>query len=293
MTSDTVFDLIPFRYDNLQAFLALCGLMRILSESKPEWKPVCRWEKTDDTRGFRLEIKLSGEVSQNDFVNVVYGEVKKYFEEKKEFWVSKPEEIKQKEVDVKIPLTCGYTKEDKSPYWMSDVNPQQTAKKLSDNLTDTHIRDSLFNEWDYGERSAENTRRDKTKYILTGNFCWDPINSSRTQSNLGYQPNTESPPVEAGAHALAGCGWEVFPCVPQAKWIGAPCYFKENPVDTIRYPLWNVWLGFEEIKSLLWSNWIKTHHWEQMGIIAVVSVGIKIEKKRGKRALPGQIIQAF
>lgn len=264
--------------------MALCGLMKILHNNEQgKWKPVCRWEEDFPV----IKLGASDCINKNKFVKAVYDGVKKDLETMKENW--KDDITNGNSV---FPIYCDYGKK-KSPFWMADVKPKKTAEKLFKNLKEDHIKDSLFKKWDYGERSTDKKRKgDRNKYTIVGNFCWDPIYSQRKQYKLGYPPNEESPPVEAGANALAGCGWEVFPPTPKGKDIvGAPCHFTKN----ILYPLWDEWSGFEEIKSLLWLDLRKANQnqLKSMGIKRFALVEIEIAKKGGgKRVRTGKLVSS-
>ncbi len=297
MTNGTETKLFPlpyFHYGNLQAFMALCGLMNLLHENKKEWKPACQWKETNDTRGFCPTIRLSVSTTEKEFASIVYKNVKKDLRKKSEHWI---DNLKTDNEKIIQPLAFCFPEEPKkSPFWMADVKPAKTAKASMENLTEDHIGDSLFKKWDYGERSTKFKRAgDKNKYIPVGKLGYDPIYSNRTQSKLGYRPKDDkSVPVEGGANALAGCGWDMFPCIPLVKGnVSAPCYFREKNANMVRYPLWNVWLDFEEIKSLLWSNWheFSNPQLEAIGITDIISVKIEKKEKGGWRPLQGQIFK--
>ena len=261
------FELRGLRADNLQAFLALLGVLRVVDLQCPQWRARARWK--NEAAGGLAEIEIEADaVSESDFVaatakgarellaSFVESIPKNGGVENAETVVNMNHENPQAAfVGVFVAPPPPSMETTKSPLFLLSGNQtcRGKASELAE-LSDSDFERALLRAWRY--KAGE----------LQG-FNWDPLDRreharwhkapAKDQSNFA---------VEKGGLALAICGWPSFMPAPKTKgkrqeidnaapgWRAGTRKLREGLAKwqaDLSWPLWESFADLPEIEATL------------------------------------------
>ena len=268
----TIFKLRGLRADNLQAFLALLGVLRVVDLQRPKWRARARWRKEAAGGLAEIEIEAENAVSKSDFVAAIAKGARELL---KSLVKSIPETdaVENAETVVKMnhenpgaafvgvfaappPPSMETTK---SPLFL--LSGSQTCRGKAGELAE--LSDSDF------ERALLRTWRYKTGELQ--GFNWDS-QDRREHARWHKVPKKDKNfAVEKGGLALAICGWPSFMPAPiqgkERKIANAAPGWREGTrklrkglakaeqwQTDLSWPLWESFADLPEIEATLADN---------------------------------------
>ena len=221
----TIFKLRGLRADNLQAFLALLGILRIVDLRVvdlqcPQWRARARWRNEAAGGLAEIEIEAADAVSESDFVAEIAEGARKLLESLAKS-IPKTGAPEDAETVVKmnhknpqsafvgvfaapppLPPLPPKNKRKKSPLFL--LSRRQNCRKKATDLAKLQARDyeaALRDDWSYATSGNE------------GGMSWDPPDR-REHARWRTNPSGDAFAVEKGGLALAICGWPSFMPAP-------------------------------------------------------------------------------
>ena len=281
----TIFELRGLRADNLQAFLALLGVLRVVDLQCPQWQRArARWRK-EAAGGLaeieiglaEIEIEAANAVSESNFVAATA-------EGARELLASLAESIPETDavetaetvvnmnrknlqaafegVFVAPPPPSMETKKSplSSPLLLSEKKNCHTKADILTKLQTRDYEAALLDDWFY----ARSKRGDQS------GLNWDP-SDRREHARWHKEPtNDKNYAIEKGGLALAICGWPSFMPAPiQGKgrkitnaapgWWEGMRKLREGAAKTewqadLSWPLWEKFADLPEIEATLADN---------------------------------------
>ena len=273
----TIFKLRGLRADNLQAFLALLGILRIVDLRVvdlqcPQWRARARWRNEAAGGLAEIEIEAADAVSESDFVAEIAEGARKLLESLAKS-IPKTGAPEDAETVVKmnhknpqsafvgvfaapppLPPLPPKNKRKKSPLFL--LSRRQNCRKKATDLAKLQARDyeaALRDDWSYATSGNE------------GGMSWDPPDR-REHARWRTNPSGDAFAVEKGGLALAICGWPSFMPAPiQGKereianaapgWT-ATRKLRKGPAKAewqadLSWPLWKSFADLPEIEATL------------------------------------------
>ena len=272
----TIFKLRGLRADNLQAFLALLGVLRVVDLRRPKWRARARWQKEAAGGLAEIEIEAADAVSESDFVAEIAEGARKLLESLAESIpkTGAPEDAKTVvKMNRKNPQSAFVgvfaappplplppkKKRKKSPLFL--LSGSQTCRGKASELAE--LPDSDF------ERALLRTWRYKTDELQ--GFNWDS-QDRREHARWHKEPtNDKNYAIEKGGLALAICGWPSFMPAPiqgkERKIANAAPGWREGTrklrkglakaeqwQTDLSWPLWESFADLPEIEATLADN---------------------------------------
>ena len=288
----TIFELRGLRADNLQAFLALLGVLRVVDLQCPQWRARARW-RNEAAGGFaeieialaETEIKAANAVSESDFVAATAEGARELLKS----LVKSIPEIKPKNPKKPVPpktetsdTVVDMAKErenrknpraafvgvfaappppsmetTKSPLFM--LSGSQTCRSKAGELaelSDSDFERALLRVWCYKTGKLQG-------------FNWDS-QDRREHARWHKEPkNDKNFAVEKGGLALAICGWPSFMPAPKMQnkrqeiantapgWRVGTRQLREGLAKwqtDLSWPLWKSFADLPEIEATLADN---------------------------------------
>ena len=260
------FELRGLRADNLQAFLALLGVLRVVDLQCPQWRARARWK--NEAAGGLAEIEIEADaVSESDFVAATAKGARDLLASLAES-IPETDAVENAETVVKMnhenpqaafvgvfaappPPLMETTK---SPLFL--LSGSQTCRDKAGELAE--LSDSDF------ERALLRVWRCKTGKMQ--GFSWDPLDR-REHARWHREPkNDRNFAVEKGGLALAICGWPSFMPAPKTKgkrqeidnaapgWRAGTRQLREGFAKwqaDLSWPLWERFADLPEIEATL------------------------------------------
>ena len=282
----TIFELRGLRADNLQAFLALLGVLRVVDLQCPQWQARAQWKNEAAGGLAEIEIEAENAVSESDFFTAI---AKGANELLASFAKSIPEAKNPEASDSKAPKletsdTAGDMAKErenrknpraafvgvfaappppsmektKSPLFL--LSGRQSCRTKAGDLAKLQERDykaALREDWSYAT-SGE------------GGVSWDP-SDRREHARWRTNPSGDTFGVEKGGLALAICGWPSFMPAPKMQgkkrkivntapgWEGKRKLRKKSAKAEkwqadLSWPLWKSFADLPEIEATLADN---------------------------------------
>ena len=286
----TIFELRGLRADNLQAFLALLGVLRVVDLQCPQWQRArARWRK-EAAGGLaeieiglaEIEIEAANAVSESNFVAAIaegvrelLGSLAKSIPETKkpetsDTVIAMTQESKNREnsrvafmgVFVAPPPPSMETKKSplSSPLFLSEKESFHTKAVDLAKLQARDYEAALRNDWSY----AWSRKR-------WGGLNWDPLDRREHARRHKEPVNDKKFFLEKGGLALAICGWPSFMPAPiqgkERKIANAAPGWREGmrklPKESAKaeqwqadlsWPLWERFADLSEIEATLADN---------------------------------------
>ena len=247
----TIFELRGLRADNLQAFLALLGVLRVVDMQRPKWRARAQWK--NEAAGGLAEIEIEADsVSKSDFVAEIVEGARKLLASLAE---SIPEIDAVEDAENPRAAFVGVFAA-LSPLFLSE---KEYFRKKAVDLKKLQARDyeaALWNDWPY------------TRSWNRGGLNWDPLDH-REHARWHKEPAGDRKYfVEKGGLALAICGWPSFMPAPiqskERKIANAAPGWREGMRklpkesakaeqlrDDLSWPLWESFADLPEIEATL------------------------------------------
>ena len=267
------FELRGLRADNLQAFLALLGVLRVVDLQCPQWRARARWK--NEAAGGLAEIEIEADaVSESDFVAATAKGARELLAslvesipetgaiENAETVVNMNRKNPQAAfVGVFVAPPPPSMETTKSPLFLLSGN--QTCRRKAGELvelSDSDFERALLRAWRY--KAGE----------LQG-FSWDPLDR-REHARWHRDPAQDQSnfAVEKGGLALAICGWPSFMPAPKTKgkrkeidnaapgWRAGTRRLRKGSAKAeqwqadLSWPLWESFADLPEIEATLADN---------------------------------------
>jgi hypothetical protein len=223
--------LLPgFAAENPLGFLAVMGLLRIVSEAKSEWYPQLNWRKAG---GWRPVISLAEHVSEDLLLDVISGAC----EQKKQDWehLLKSEELTGNKRNLK------FTRQEYREFALRLVSPSllrcingaghqdylPTLGRIAATTTREHLRTTLHEDWQFTDDGRGRSLR------------LDP--AGYREHALTWEDPSEAPStVQLGANRLAIEAFPLFPIFPAAFRARQRGFHYEGQRTWFRWPVWTV-----------------------------------------------------
>ena len=285
----TIFELRGLRADNLQAFLALLGVLRVVDLQCPQWRARARWRNEAAGGLAEIEIEAENAVSESDFFTAIAKGANELLDSLVE---SIPETKKPETSDTVIamaqepenrenpraafvgvfaapppppPPSMEKTKlpppsmeKTKSPLFL--LTGRQSCRTKAGDLAKLQERDyeaALREDWSYATSDE-------------GGVSWDP-SDRREHARCRTNPSGDTFAVEKGGLALAICGWPSFMPAPKMQgkkrkivntapgWEGKRKLRKKSAnaekwQADLSWPLWESFADLPEIEASLADN---------------------------------------
>ena len=239
---------------NLLGFLSILGLLKILEESKPEWKPRIKWINqvpslriSEDTNKKQIvEITINGLKNFNKFLKFDdYKNIPESILEFKKFQTKLDPDIaalfgsdgslyREKTMVEKTPLClingAGHQN------FLERLGHATTIQDEDYNKITKHIENALFEEWNYESD------------VYKTSFRWSPKEKVE-HAYMGTDPKKTDTLTCDGANRLASVGFTTYICVPTTDGLNTMAYDKKN--EKIMWPIWNIWLSLPAILFIM------------------------------------------
>ena len=208
------FELRGLRADNLQAFLALLGVLRVVDLQCPQWRARARWR--NEAAGGLAEIEIEADsVSESDFVAATAKGARELLASLAES-IPKNGGVENAETVVnmnrKNPQAAfvgvftapppPLMEQTKSPLFL--LSRRQSCRTKAGDLAKLQTRDyeaALWDDWSYATSDW-------------GGLSWDPLDR-REHARWHKEPAKDKNfAIEKGGLALAICGWPSFMPAP-------------------------------------------------------------------------------
>ena len=269
------FKLRGLRADNLQAFLALLGVLRVVDLKRPKWRARARWR--NEAAGGLAEIEIDADsVSESDFVVATAKGARKLLDS----FVASITEIGAIEtaetvvnINRKNPQAAFVgvfaapppppMKKTKSPLFLSEKEYCHTKAVDLAELRERDYKAALWDDWSYARSDW-------------GGLNWDP-SDRREHARWHKDPKSdENFAVEKGGLALAICGWPSFMPAPKTKgkrqeiantvpgWRAGMRQLRQGSAKAekwqadLSWPLWERFADLPEIEATLADNCWRT-----------------------------------
>ena len=196
------FELRGLCANNLQAFLALLGVLRVVDLQRPKWRARARWRNEAAGGLAEIEIEAADAVSESDFVAEIVKGARKLLASLAE---SIPETDAVEDAENPRAAFVGVFAAS-SPLFLSE---KEYFRKKAVDLKKLQARDyeaALWNDWSY----TWSRKR-------WGGLNWDPLDR-REHARRHKEPASDKKFfLEKGGLALAICGWPSFMPAPKMQ----------------------------------------------------------------------------
>ena len=248
----TIFKLRGLRADNLQAFLALLGVLRVVDMQRPQWRARAQWK--NEAAGGLAEIEIEADsVSKSDFVAEIVEGARKLLASLAE---SIPEIDAVEDAENPRAAFVGVFAA-LSPLFLSEKKHFQTKAVDLAKLQARDYEAALWNDWSY----TWSRKR-------WSGLNWDPLDHREHARRHKEPAGDRKYFVEKGGLALAICGWPSFMPAPiqgkDRKIANAAPGWREGMRklpkesakaeqwrDDLSWPLWESFADLPEIEATL------------------------------------------
>ena len=194
----TIFELRGLRADNLQAFLALLGVLRVVDMQRPKWRARAQWK--NEAAGGLVKIEIEADsVSKSDFVAEIVEGASKLLASLAE---SIPEIDAVEDAENPRAAFVGVFAAS-SPLFLSEKEYFHTKAVDLAKLQARDYEAALWNDWSY----TWSRKR-------WSGLNWDPLDHREHARRCKEPAGDRKYFVEKGGLALAICGWPSFMPAP-------------------------------------------------------------------------------
>lgn len=258
--------------NNLLAFMAAVGTLRVLTQERPEWDPRLMWLN----RGvWKPALSFSTEVTAADLVDSLHCYLSERTDAPEFNWSQdlavSPDVFRAlliQAIDLSdwssrsfVDWCAAFGSEaisvkDKigNTHFKVTAGQQKFVgilKTLSKETEKRHIEKSLFQEWQYKEKGDIRTLR------------WDPSDDRRyayRADNPSEKKSTYPQLAERGANRLALEAIPCFPTAPTSKGLATTAFSTHDKKISFSWPIWQYPARLDSVRSLLSHPELTAHH---------------------------------